>query len=84
MTVGVDADRRLELGSGVSRASDAAVVDDGDPVAELVGLLHVVGGEQDRLAVGVELAEDLPQGDAALRVEPGGRLVEEQDRRAGA
>ena len=61
-----------------------AVVDDGEPVAELVGLLHVVGGEQDGLAVGVELAEDLPQGDAALRVEAGGRLVEEEDRRAGA
>ena len=60
------------------------MVDDRDPVAELVGLLHVVRGEEDRLALGVELAEDLPQRDAALRVEAGGRLVEEQDRRAGA
>ena len=60
------------------------MVDDREPVAELVGLLHVVRGEQDRLPVGVQLAEDLPQRDAALRVEAGGRLVEEQDRRAGA
>ena len=66
---------------GVSRATIAALVDDRDPVAELVGLLHVVRREQDRLAVDVELAEDLPQRDAALRVEPGGRLVEEEDRR---
>ena len=63
---------------------DPAVVHDREPVAELVGLLHVVRGEQDRLALVVQLAEDLPQGDAALRVEAGGGLVEEQDRRAGA
>ena len=31
--------------------------------------------------VGVQLAEDLPQREPALRVEPRGRLVEEQDRR---
>ena len=59
-----------------------AVVHDADAVAELVGLLHVVRGQEDRLAVGVQLAEDLPQGDAALRVEAGGGLVEEQDGRA--
>ena len=57
-----------------------AVVDDREPVAELVGLLHVVRGEEDRLAVAVQLAEDVPERDAALRVEAGGRLVEEQDR----
>ena len=48
------------------------------PVAEQVGLLHVVGGEQDRHAV---VAPDL--GDEALhvalasRVQPGGGLVEQ-------
>ena len=60
------------------------MVDDREPVAELVGLLHVVRGEEDGLAVGVQLAEDLPQRDAALRVEAGGGLVEEEDRPAGA
>ena len=34
---------------------------DSHTVAELVGLLHVVGGQQDRLAVVVEVAEGLPQ-----------------------
>ena len=63
---------------------ELAVVHDRDPVAELVRLLHVVGREQDGLPFGVHLAEDLPQRDPALRVEPGGRLVEEQDRGAGA
>ena len=38
-----------------------AVVHDRHPVAELVGLLHVVRGQQDRLALVVQLAEDLPQ-----------------------
>ena len=74
---------RLSFAGRVER-EEPAVVDDGQPVAELVGLLHVVGREEDRLAVDVELAEDLPQRDAALRVEAGGRLVEEQHRRAGA
>ncbi len=76
---GVDAHRPLEVLGRVDR-EQLAVVDDREPVAELVGLLHVVRGEQDRLAVGVELAEDLPERDAALRVEAGGRLVEEEDR----
>ena len=67
--------------SGRVEGEDAAVVHDRDPVAELVGLLHVVRGEEDRLALVVELAEDLPEREAALRIEPGGRLVEEQDLR---
>ena len=75
MPVGV-----LELG-GRAEGQHLAVVDDGEAVAELVGLFHVVGGEQDGLAVAVQLAEDLPQGDAALGIEAGGGLVEEQDRR---
>ncbi len=74
---GVHADRALQLGRRVE-GDDATLVDDRHPVAEEVGLLHVVRGEQDRLAVDVEVAEDLPQGDPALRVESGGRLVEEQ------
>ncbi len=54
------------------------MVHDRHPIAQLVGLLHVVGGEQDRLPLAVELPEDLPQRQAALRVEAGGRLVQEQ------
>ncbi len=58
------------------------MVHDRHAIAQLVGLLHVVGGQQDRLALAVELAEDLPQREAALRIEARGRLVEEQHRRA--
>ena len=55
------------------------MVHDRHPVAEPVGLLHVVRRQQHRQPVAVQLVEDLPQGEAALRVEAGGRLVEEQD-----
>ena len=82
VTDGVGARSMRFSARGRVEGEDRAVVDDRDPVAELVGLLHVVRGEEDRLPVVVQLAEDLPQGDAALRVEAGGRLVEEQDRRA--
>ncbi len=73
----VGADRALERLGRVER-EDPAVVHDRDAIAELVGLLHVVGGEQDRLTLAVELAEDLPQREATLRIEAGGGLVEEQ------
>src|SRR5581483_8055214 len=82
--IGADADDRvgaegtLEAGRRVER-QDPAVVHDRHPVAELVRLLHVVGGEEDRLPGGMELGQDLPQRQAALGVEAGGRLVEEQD-----
>ena len=54
------------------------MVDDRDPLAQLVGLLHVVRREDDRLTTAVELADDVPEREAALRVEARGRLVEEQ------
>src|SRR6185369_14044644 len=50
-----------------------------ETVAELLGLFHVVGGEDDRLARPVDRGELLPQAETALRIEPRGRLVEEED-----
>ena len=49
--------------------------------AELVGLLQVLGGQQDRHPVAGELGDDLPTGSAGSGVEAGGRLVEEDHRR---
>ena len=63
--------------SGLPWAIDPARVDDGDLVGELLGLVHEVGGEDDGHPVGAQLADQLPGGAAGLRVEPGGRLVEE-------
>ena len=76
------ADARLELGRGAGRR-DAPVVEHHDLVGEAVGLLEVLGREHDGGAVADELAEQLPQVVAALRIEPGRRLVEEQHRRRG-
>ncbi len=46
--------------------------------AQRVGLVHVVGGEDDGLALAVVIADDVPEQQAGLRIEAGGRLVEEQ------
>ena len=74
----VAADRSLEALRRVER-QDPAVVHDRDPLTELVGFLHVVRGQHDRLALAVDLTEDLPQGEPRLGVEPGRRFVQEQD-----
>jgi hypothetical protein len=52
-------------------------------VRERVGLLQVLGREQHRRLLPGELADNLPQGPAAGRVESRGRLVKEQHVRAG-
>ena len=71
----------LEL-VGRAGGDDPAVVDDHDVAGQLVGLLEVLGGEQHVGAVGDQVADGLPQLDAAARVEAGGRLVEQQQLRA--
>ena len=50
---------------------------------QAVGLLEVLGGEQHGGALGHQVLDDAPQVLAALGVEPGRRLVQEEDRRAG-
>ena len=60
---------------------DLAVVDDGDSISELVGLLEVLRRQQDGGSFAVQTANLLPQRDAAHRIEPRCRLVEEQHSR---
>ena len=75
----VAAEDVLEPGRRVE-GHELAVVHDGDAVAEEVGLLHVVGRQDDRHAgLFVELADVLPDVAARLGVEAQGRLVEEED-----
>ena len=73
----VAADGALELGGGAG-GDGAAAVDDGDPVGELVGLLEVLRGQQHRRPARDQVADRGPDLVPAARVEPGGRLVEEQ------
>ena len=58
-----------------------AVIDDRDPVAQLLGFLEIVGRQDDGDALGVEPADIVPQLPAKLDVDARGRLVEHQDRR---
>src|SRR3989304_4158816 len=60
---------------------DAPLVDDGQPGAELVGLLHVVRRQQHRRALAVDAHQLLPERGPALRVEALRRLVEGEDGR---
>ena len=61
---------------------DPSVVDDPHAVREHVGLLEVLGREEDRdAAVGGESLHLRPERAAALQVEAGGGLVEEKDAR---
>ena len=75
-------DAALEL-LGRPDGQDPAVVDDRDPLAQLVGLGHVVRGQQDRPAghdrlPGVTSSRTDARGG---HVQPQGRLVEEEDPR---
>ena len=70
-------DQLLQLGGSVVH-QNAAFVHDGDAAAELVGLVHIVRGEQDGEALRVERANAVPEKQARLRVQVVGRLIEEK------
>ena len=74
---GVPAD---ELG-GRALGHDPAVVDDHQPVAQLLGLVHVVGGQHEGRAALLEPEQPVPQHVPGLRVQAGGRLVEHEHTR---
>ena len=74
----VGADAALQLRRRAFR-DERAAVDDADPVGELVGLLEVLRGEEDRHAeLVVEPLHLLPDAGAADGIEARRRLVEEQ------
>jgi hypothetical protein len=58
------------------------VVDHRDLLGELISLLEVLRGEQQRRPIADELAHDRPDLIAATRIQPGRRLVQEQHARA--
>src|ERR1700722_7890402 len=55
-----------------------AVIDDRDSVAHGFGLLHRVGGQDDAAALLPDVLDPAPELTARLRIEAGGRLVEQQ------
>ena len=67
---------------GAARGDDRALGEDQDAVGELLRLVEVVGGEQDRRALEVgEPVHEVMELAPGVRVEAGGRLVEEQQLR---
>ena len=73
----VAADACFQCG-GCAERGDPAVVEDGDAVGELVGLLQVLGREEHGGPRRREHADDVPQCATTAGVEAGGRLVKEQ------
>src|SRR5579884_4530042 len=57
------ADTGLQVVGG-SVGDDAPLIDDGDAVGELIGLLQVLRGQQDGGAIGSKVADNLPHSDA--------------------
>lgn len=66
-----------------SLLQDAAVVQQRDPVAQRLDVLHQMRVEENRLALALELMQQLPHLAAPDRVHRRGRLVQEQDARIG-
>ncbi len=68
---------------GARRAlrNDAPVIHDRKPLAQALRFFHEMRGEDERLAFGRQPAHALPDEVARLRIEPGGRLVEEKELR---
>ena len=62
-----------------SLGDDLALVDDRHPVAEPLGLVHVVRRQDDRAAAIAQVANHVPELPPRLRVEAGRRLVQEED-----
>ena len=58
---------------------EPTVIDDGERLAQRLGGLHLVGREDDRPALVAQLEERLAQEGQVDRIEPGERLVHQQD-----
>ena len=78
----IAADLALEA-ARVAARDHLAVVDDDDVVGQAVGLVEVLGREQERRALPHERVEHVPQVVAGARVEARRRLVEEHAPGAG-
>ena len=70
--------RRAISSRGEPMRDDLAVVDDRHAVAEPLGLVHVVGRQQDGPAAVAQITDHVPELAPRLRVQASGRLVEEE------
>ena len=61
-----------------AESNDLPLIDDGDAIAQSFRFIHVVRGDDDGAALVLEAADYVPKLPSRLRVEAGGRFVEEQ------
>src|SRR5258708_35966972 len=66
---------------GAALGYQASVIEDPDLAGELIGLVQVLRGEEYRHSGSGEVTDDLPHRVPAARVEPGRRLVQEDQSR---
>lgn len=69
----------LDQGPGRAFGNQPAVVDHAEPVAQAFGLVHEMRGQQDGLAARQQRLQALPDQVARLRIQPGGRLVHDDE-----
>ena len=73
------ADMLRDQGAGRPLGDDPSLVHDHEPVTETFSLLHVVRRQDQRHALELEPLERGPDGVARLRVETGGRLIQDNE-----
>jgi DNA-binding SARP family transcriptional activator len=66
-------------GVGSALCNQVALVEHRDPVGELIGFFEILGSEENGHAVGHQLADDVPHGATAARIQSRRRLVQEND-----
>ena len=79
-----DEDLRLELADHVAHPvvlDDPAFIDDRDVAAEIFRFLEIVSRENDGRAAGIDGAQEVPHRATNLDVDPGGRLIQDQQAR---
>ena len=75
LTGGVLTDQPLRGAFG----HDCPVVNDDEPVAQLFGLIHVVGGQHQSGAGLLQPEQPVPEHMPCLRIQPGGGLIQQQN-----
>ena len=64
---------------GCIQRNDFSLVDNGDPIAEIFGFVHIVRSNNDRGAPIADLTDQFPQTATRLRIKAGGGLVQKNN-----
>src|SRR6266481_10125146 len=65
--------------TGRAKSNHFSVIDDGHAIAEPLGFLDIVRGHDNRFFLAFQFLDDVVYLSPHLGIEPGGRLIEEQD-----